>query len=92
MSNTLPPLKSTLTGSTASSPRRCKLLELPFKPVTTKAEKYAELVKFDQYKLKRKKAYFKNALKTTEGLDRVARQLERVSCTHKLIDCMHDPE
>lgn len=72
-------------SAASSTSARGKSLEFPFKPVTTKAEKYAELVRFDQCKLKRQKAHFKNALKTTEGLDKVAKQLERVSTLQTLI-------
>ena len=53
-------------------------LQLPFLPVATKAEKYAQLTAFDQSGLKRKKAHVRNALKTTDCLEKVAKQLNQV--------------
>lgn len=52
--------------------------ELTFRPVATKAQKYASLVKIDHLKVQRPTAHFRNALKTTGGLERVTRQLEKV--------------
>lgn len=49
-----------------------------FKPLATKAQKYARMVRIDRHKLQRPTAHFRNALKTTEGLERVTRQLEKV--------------
>ena len=85
-SDTFPPLYTTsprhLTlasplplGSGAPAAAR---LPITFKPVATKAEKFAELSRLDRHKLERPKAHFRNALKTTEGLERVTKQLDKV--------------
>ena len=70
MSSSLPPLNS--------RPVKSCSLELPFKPLLTKAEKYTEFVRFDRLRLKREQAHFRNALKTTAGLEDVARNLNKV--------------
>lgn len=49
-----------------------------FRPVPTKAEKFAKLVRLDRHKVQRPTAHFRNALKTTEGLERVTKQLDKV--------------
>lgn len=54
-------------------------LTLPQLFVTTKAEKYANLTAFDRKGLQRPKAHFRNALKTTEDLERISKQLDTVS-------------
>lgn len=54
--------------------------QFTFRPVATKAEKYDKLTRIDQQKLQRPRAHFRNALKTTEGLERVAKRLEKVRC------------
>ena len=83
--SSLPPLKHYLPNNLTASVHPLPL-ELPLKPVATKAQKYAALTKFDQHHLK-SKAHFRNALKTTEGLERVARRLERVSfITSSILD------
>ena len=50
-----------------------------FKPVITKAEKYAEFMRIDQQELMRHKPHLLNAQKKTEILDEVAKQLQQVS-------------
>jgi hypothetical protein len=57
---------------------RTEDLPSTFRPVATKADKYASLVKIDQLRVQRPRAHFRNALKTTEGLERATRQLEKV--------------
>ena len=73
MSTSLPPLRPPHSAESSRS------LELPFKPLVTKAQKYTELVKFDRLRLKRQEAHFRNALKTTTGLVAVATDLQKVS-------------
>ena len=53
----------------------------PFKQSVTKVEKYRDLVRFDRCTLKRREAHFRNALKTTSGLEAVARDFDRVTGT-----------
>ncbi len=52
-----------------------------FRPVATKADKYAKLVKIDHLRVQRPTAHFRNALKTTAGLELVTTQLDKVSST-----------
>lgn len=76
----LPPLeKSSL--ATCKQPRSSAAAEFPktFRPAATKAGKYARLVDIDQHRVQRPKAHFRNALKTTEGLERVTDELEMVT-------------
>ena len=54
-------------------------LQLPLIPVATKAEKYARLRHFDKHGLKRDKAHFRNALKTTEPIEKITKELNDVS-------------
>ena len=54
-------------------------LQLPLIPAATKAEKYSRLRHFDKHGLKRDKAHFRNALKTTEPIERITKQLDDVS-------------
>ena len=54
-------------------------LELPLIPAATKVEKYAKLCQFDRSGLKRHKAHFRNALKTTENIQKISKQLHDVS-------------
>lgn len=77
----LPPLKfnaGTSAGVTTLTHPRAYVQPFTFKPAATKAQKYAKLVKIDCQRVQRPKAHFSNALKTTEGLERVTRQLEKV--------------
>ena len=48
---------------------------LPFLSTATKAEQYGRVVAFDRRALKRHKAHQRNAMKTTENLERVIREL-----------------
>ena len=57
---------------------------LPFLSTATKAEQYGRVVAFDRRALKRHKAHQRNAMKTTENLERVIRELTEVS-----IDFIH---
>jgi len=68
-----------LRPSGASSSSKKDSSDLPCKPSVTKAEKYQDLVRFDRYRLKRQEAHFRNALKTTSGLEAVAKNLDRVN-------------
>ena len=74
--SSLPPLSATQGLTTIES---TQFSPLTFRPVATKAEKYAKLMKIDHQELQRPTAHFRNALKTTGGLERVARQLKEVS-------------
>ena len=56
-------------------------LKLPLIPAATKTEKYSRLRHFDRHGLKRHKAHFRNALKTTEGIQRITKQLNEVTVT-----------
>ena len=53
-------------------------LELPLLPSATKADKYARLSQFDRNGLKRQKAHFRNALKTTDNIQKITKQLNEV--------------
>ncbi len=44
----------------------------------TKAERYSDLKEFDRKGIRRAKAHVRNALKTTDDLDRISRQLNKV--------------
>ena len=57
---------------------------LPFLSTATKAEQYGRVVAFDRCALKRHKAHQRNAMKTTENLERVIRELTVVG-----IDFIH---
>lgn len=71
----LPPLqKSSL--ATCNQPNAAAEFPKTFRPAATKAGKYARLVEIDQHRVQRPRAHFRNALKTTEGLERVADELE----------------
>lgn len=74
----LPALASLSTGLTSFQQPRTEETSLTFRPVATKAQKYATLVKIDHLKVQRPRAHFRNALKTTEGLEKATRQLEKV--------------
>lgn len=76
--SSLPPLLTRGKESTEEDS-----LKLPFQPVLTKAEKYKELSKFDRLRLRRQEAHFRNALKTTSGLESVARDLNKASKKYK---------
>ena len=52
---------------------------LPFLSTATKAEQYGRVVAFDRRALKRHKAHQRNAMKTTENLEQVNRELTEVS-------------
>ena len=52
---------------------------LPFLSTATKAEQYGRVVAFDRRALERHKAHQRNAMKTTENLERVIRELTEVS-------------
>ena len=60
-------------------------LELPLLPSATKAEKYARLSQFDRSGLKRQKAHVRNALKTTESIQKITKQLNEVDKLHNNI-------
>jgi hypothetical protein len=53
-------------------------LELPLLPAATKAERYTRLSHFDRGQLKRQKAHVRNALKTTENIQKISKQLDEV--------------
>ena len=53
-------------------------LELPLLAAATKAERYTRLSHFDKSRLKRQKAHVRNALKTTENIQKIAKQLNEV--------------
>lgn len=53
-------------------------LKLPLIPAT-KTEKYLRLRYFDRHVLKRHKAHFRNALKTTDGIQKITKQLNEVT-------------
>lgn len=52
---------------------------LPFLSTAIKAEQYGRVVAFDRRALKRHKAHQRNAMKTTENLEQVNRELTEVS-------------
>ena len=91
----LPPLSP---APKAPSPRKSRgdrplrsHLELPLLPSATKADKYAKLSQFDRSRLKRQKAHIRNALKTTENIQKIAKQLNEVGghfCTCSLVPYM----
>ena len=96
----LPSLSSkapSLSKSRGDKPFRSDL-ELPLLPSATKAEKYARLSQFDRSGLKRQKAHVRNALKTTENIQKIAKQLNEVAdslcicslvCDHTFDYCMY---
>ena len=84
----LPPLSA---EQPHSAPEYTQLSPLTFRPVATKAEKYAKLMKIDQHHLQRPRAHFRNALKTTEGLERVHQQLKEVSCSTGSVEVFCQP-
>ena len=61
---------------------------LPFLSTATKAEQYGRVVAFDRRALKRHKAHQRNAMKTTENLERVIRELTEVLQNCCFIACM----
>ncbi len=75
----LPPLGADQSLSRLTTPDYTQPSPLTFRPVATKVEKYAKLMKIDQHQLQRPRAHFRNALKTTEGLERVTRELKQVN-------------
>ena len=58
-------------------------LPLPSLSTATKAEQYTRVVAFDRRALKRHKAHQRNAMKTTENLEQVFRELNEV-CTFQI--------
>ena len=71
------------TSSSPSKPLAKPLagdIRLPLLPTATKGEKYTQLRQFDRQGLKRHKAHFRNALKTTEGIEKITKQLNKVYC------------
>ena len=71
-------LKSPSPPKSRSDKPLSSKLELPLLPSATKAEKYARLSQFDRSGLKRQKAHARNALKTTESIQKIAKQLNEV--------------
>ena len=85
------PSLSTLTRSSSPSKVAKPLLgdiQLPLLPTATKGEKYTQLRRFDRQGLKRHKAHFRNALKTTEGIERITKQLNEVRWHGDDIKCI----
>ena len=65
-------------------------LPLPSLSTATKAEQYTRVVAFDRRALKRHKAHQRNAMKTTENLEQVFRELNEV-CTFQIRDLECSP-
>ena len=93
---TLPPLALLGNGSfSAGGAQSSAILEplnnkpavATFRPVATKAERYEKLVEIDRRRLQRPEAHFRNALKTTKGLERAARRLEKVCARSTEVVC-----
>ena len=79
------PVQWTRSPTSVSLQSAAPSFTLPQLFVTTKAERYADLTAFDRKALQRPKAHFRNALKTTEDLERISKQLDAVSIWQHLI-------
>ena len=60
------------------SPTSSSIVPLPLLSGATKAEQYERFLAFDRHTLKRPGAHFKNALKTTENMESILKQLNEV--------------